>query len=106
MLHRSKEPSGLRVPLFSLGGWLHLGKTSLEIRRRKTAFENGVNMFNTAEGYWNGKSEEEIGCVIKEVSLRHLDFIISTKLHLGTRRGPNNGGLSRKQIFEDMQESR
>ncbi|KAJ4470395.1 NADP-dependent oxidoreductase domain-containing protein [Lentinula edodes] len=114
MLHHSKvrpyslpfrrlKPSGLRVPLFSLGGFNELASAE---RSRKTAFENGVNMFNTAEGYWNGKSEEEIKwCIIKEVSLRHSNFVISTKLHLGMRRGPNNGGLARKHIFEDTQES-
>ncbi|KAJ4471018.1 NADP-dependent oxidoreductase domain-containing protein [Lentinula lateritia] len=63
---RRLKPSRLCVPLFSLGGWLHSGKTSWEIRRRKYPF-------------------------------RHSDLMTSTTLHLGTQRGPYNGGLSRKQ---------
>lgn len=83
------------------------------------AFENGINMFDTAEAYAKGKSEEEMyvlsnlrfiepsliilsprlyrGRVIKELGLRRTDLIISTKLYWGLRGGPNDGGLSRKQ---------
>ena len=37
------------------------------------------------------------GRVIKELNLRRTDLIISTKIFFGTRSGPNDKGLSRKQ---------
>ena len=37
------------------------------------------------------------GRVIKELGLRRSDLVISTKIFWGPRKGPNDGGLSRKQ---------
>ncbi|KAK7051461.1 hypothetical protein VNI00_004435 [Paramarasmius palmivorus] len=108
MPFRRLGPSGLRVPVFSLGGWLTYGKSvngdpCKEII--KTAFENGINMFDTAEAYNKGESEKEMGRVIKELGLRRSDLVITTKLFWGVRSGPNAGGLSRKHIIEGTQES-
>ncbi|KAH9928387.1 NADP-dependent oxidoreductase domain-containing protein [Fomitopsis serialis] len=93
MVFRRLGPSGLRVPLFSLGGWLTLGGSVRGDPVReiiKTAFENGINMFDTAEGYAAGRSEEEMGRVIRELGLRRTDLIISTKLFWGPHE-PQNG---------------
>ncbi|KAJ3760994.1 NADP-dependent oxidoreductase domain-containing protein [Lentinula raphanica] len=108
MPFRRLGPSGLRVPLFSFGGWLTLGKSVTgdpckEIM--KVAFENGINMFDTAEAYHAGKSEEEMGRVIKELGWNRTDIVITTKLFWGPRAGPNGSGLSRKHIIEGTQES-
>ncbi|KJA28337.1 hypothetical protein HYPSUDRAFT_155473 [Hypholoma sublateritium FD-334 SS-4] len=108
MPFRRLGPSGLRVPVFSLGGWLTLGGTVVGDPVKEiilAAFENGINMFDTAEIYANGKSEEEMGRVIKELGLRRTDLVVSTKLFWGIRHGPNDGGLSRKHIIEGTQES-
>lgn len=83
----------------------------------KVAFDNGINMFDTAEAYAGGKSELEMyvpipcqnlfsinehatksrGRVIKELGLRRTDLVVTTKLFWGLRKGPNDSGLSRKQ---------
>ncbi|EPT01672.1 hypothetical protein FOMPIDRAFT_124742 [Fomitopsis schrenkii] len=108
MPFRRLGPSGLRVPLFSLGGWLTLGGSVLGDPVKdiiKTAFENGINMFDTAEGYAAGRSEEEMGRVIKELGLRRTDIIVSTKLFWGPHEPQNNMGLSRKHIVEGTRES-
>lgn len=108
MPFRRLGPSGLRVPLFSLGGWLTLGGSVKGDPVKdiiKTAFDNGINMFDTAEGYAAGKSEEEIGRVIKELGLRRTDLVITTKLFWGSHPGPNSMGLSRKHIIEGTKES-
>ncbi|KAF5312228.1 hypothetical protein D9619_002506 [Psilocybe cf. subviscida] len=104
--------SGLRVPIFSLGGWLTFGGSVVGDPVKdiiKTAFENGINMIDTAEVYSNGKSEEEIGRVIKELGLRRTDLIITTKIFWGVRNNrdgsPNDTGLSRKHIIEGTKES-
>ncbi|KAF8167254.1 voltage-gated potassium channel beta-2 subunit [Crassisporium funariophilum] len=103
MPFRRLGPSGLRVPLFSLGGWLTIGGTVVGDPVKdiiKTAYENGINMFDTAEGYAAGKSEEEMGRVFKELGIRRTDLIITTKIFWGVRQGPNDTGLSRKHIIE------
>jgi len=108
MPFRRLGPSGLRVPVFSLGGWLTLGGSVIGDPVKeiiKTAYEHGINMFDTAEAYAKGKSEEEMGRVIKELGLRRTDLILTTKLFWGVREGPNAGGLSRKHIIEGTQES-
>jgi len=106
MPFRRLGPSGLRVPLFSLGGWLTLGGSVIGDPVRdiiKTAFDNGINMFDTAEGYARGKSEEEMGRVIRELGLRRTDLVITTKLFWGPDYSPNALGLSRKHIIEGTQ---
>lgn len=37
------------------------------------------------------------GRVIKELGWRRTDLIVTTKIFFGTRTGPNDKGLSRKQ---------
>ncbi|KAF5385117.1 hypothetical protein D9615_000899 [Tricholomella constricta] len=108
MPFRRLGPSGLRVPVFSLGGWLTLGGSVVGDPVKdiiKTAFDAGINMFDTAEAYAAGKSELEMGRVIKELGLRRTDLVITTKLFWGLRKGPNDSGLSRKHIIEGTQES-
>ncbi|KAF8826431.1 hypothetical protein HHX47_DHR5000137 [Lentinula edodes] len=90
MPFRRLGPSGLRVPVFSLGGWLTFGKSVVG---------------DPCKVYSQGKSEEEMGRVIKELGWRRSDIVVTTKLYWGTRPGPNNGGLSRKHIIEGTQES-
>jgi len=109
MPFRRLGPSGLRVPVFSLGGWLTLGGTVVGDPVKdiiKAAFDAGINMFDTAETYANGKSEVEMGRVIKELGLRRTDLVITTKIFWGAgRKGPNDQGLSRKHIIEGTKES-
>ncbi|KAI0033952.1 NADP-dependent oxidoreductase domain-containing protein [Vararia minispora EC-137] len=108
MIFRRLGSSGLRVPLFSLGGWLTFGKTVTGDPVKeivKTALENGINMFDEAESYAGGKSEEELGRVLKELGVRRADLILTTKIFWGTRKGPNSAGLSRKHIIEGVKES-
>ncbi|KAI0931644.1 hypothetical protein AcW2_000488 [Taiwanofungus camphoratus] len=104
MPFRRLGPSGLRVPVFSLGGWLTLGGTVVGDPVKdiiKTAFDHGINMFDTAEAYAAGNSEIEMGRVIRELGLRRTDLVITTKLFWGLQRNnPNGMGLSRKHIIE------
>ncbi|KIY53952.1 Aldo/keto reductase [Fistulina hepatica ATCC 64428] len=108
MPFRRLGPSGLRVPLFSLGGWLTYGGTVTGDPVKeiiKTAFENGINMFDTAEAYAAGKCELEMGRVIKELGYRRSDLVITAKIYFGVRNGPNDTGLSRKHIIEGTKDS-
>ncbi|KAI0785410.1 NADP-dependent oxidoreductase domain-containing protein [Irpex lacteus] len=108
MPFRRLGSSGLRVPLFSLGGWLTLGEsvTGSSVKDIiQVAFDNGINMFDTAEGYNKGQSEIAMGQAIKDLNLRRSDIIVTTKIFFGTREGPNDMGLSRKHIIEGTRES-
>ncbi|KAJ7261063.1 NADP-dependent oxidoreductase domain-containing protein [Mycena rebaudengoi] len=106
MLYRRLGASGLRVPILSLGGWLTLGasvdgESAKEII--KVAFENGINFFDTAEVYAEGKSEIEMGRVFQELGYKRSDLVISTKLFWGPGTTPNDTGLSRKHVIEGTQ---
>ncbi|MCF7928462.1 MAG: aldo/keto reductase [Spirochaetales bacterium] len=43
------------------------------------AFEKGINYFDTAPGYFKGKSEEAVGLAVKEMKKRGGPFYLSTK---------------------------
>ena len=87
MKFRRFGSSGLRVSLFSLGGWLTYGGTvedDMTEKIMKTAFENGINTFDTAEVYSNGKSEISMGKAIKNLGWRRSDVVLITKIFFGT----------------------
>jgi aryl-alcohol dehydrogenase-like predicted oxidoreductase len=48
----------------------------------KTAWEQGINFFDTAEAYSQGKSEIEMGRAIRELGLARNELVISTKVRL------------------------
>ncbi|KAG2780076.1 hypothetical protein PC129_g5059 [Phytophthora cactorum] len=73
------------------------------------AFKSGVNYYDNAECYIGGKSEEIVGRAIQkgiqEKVWSREDLVISTKIHIGTKTGPNDQGLSRKHIVEGLKAS-
>ena len=69
-IFRHLRPTGLKVPIFSLGGWLTYGGTlkgDIVKQCLQGAWENGINMFDTAETYASGQSEIEMGSALKEL---------------------------------------
>ncbi|KAF7288490.1 Aldo-ket-red domain-containing protein [Mycena indigotica] len=68
----------------------------------QAAFENGINMFDTAEDYQKGAAEREMGHAIKELGWRRTDLVISTKIFWSHEpgTGPNDTGLSHKHVIE------
>jgi len=66
------------------------------------ALDLGVNFFDTANVYSNGRSEEIVGELLKE----HRDeVVIGTKVRLKTGEGPNDEGLSRYHILNQVRKS-
>ncbi|KAG9326326.1 hypothetical protein KVV02_004063 [Mortierella alpina] len=65
----------------------------------KTAFDLGINFFDTAEVYSGGKCEIDMGIAIRKFGWKRSDLVISTKIFWGGK-GPNDRGLSRKHIIE------
>ncbi|KAK1752651.1 NADP-dependent oxidoreductase domain-containing protein [Echria macrotheca] len=101
--------TGLQVSLFSLGGWLTYGGTqkgSIVKEILKTAWEHGVQTFDTAETYANGASEVEMGQALKELGWPRDEYVLTTKVFFGTgRKEPNTRGLSRKHVVEGLKSS-
>ncbi|KAM7188463.1 putative voltage-gated potassium channel subunit beta [Rhypophila sp. PSN 637] len=101
--------TGLQVSLFSLGGWLTYGGTQKgEIVKQilQTAWDHGIQTFDTAETYANGASEIEMGQALKELGWPRDEYVLTTKVFFGTgRKEPNTRGLSRKHIVEGLKSS-
>jgi len=68
------------------------------------AVELGINFFDTANVYSAGSSEEILGQVLGEIGRRD-EFVVATKCHGPWGAGPNQGGLSRKAIFQAIDDS-
>ncbi|KAH7205538.1 NADP-dependent oxidoreductase domain-containing protein [Fusarium oxysporum] len=109
MLFRHLGPTGLKVSVFSLGGWLTYGGTQKgDIVKQilQKAWDHGVNTFDTAEVYANGESEVEMGRALKELGWPRDEYVLTTKVFFGTgRKEPNTRGLSRKHVVEGLKSS-
>jgi voltage-dependent potassium channel beta subunit len=109
MQFRRLGPAGLKVSVFSLGGWLTYGGTqkgSVVKDCMQAAWDNGVNFFDTAEVYSNGECEIEMGQAFKELAWPRDEYVLSTKVFFGTgRKEPNTRGLSKKHIVEGLKSS-
>ncbi len=70
----------------------------------RQAIEAGINFLDTANTYSNGSSEEIVGRAIKDFAKRE-DIVLATKVFNRMRPGPNGAGLSRKAIFDEIDNS-
>ena len=68
------------------------------------ALEAGINVFDTANMYSQGSSEEILGRALRDFADRD-DVVIATKLRHPMRPGPNGKGLSRKAIMTEIEHS-
>lgn len=68
------------------------------------AVELGINFFDTANSYSDGTSEEIVGRALRDFARRD-EIVIATKVYFPFRDAPNNGGLSRKAIFHEIDSS-
>ncbi|KAI0008121.1 Aldo/keto reductase [Xylariaceae sp. FL0662B] len=109
MQFRNLGSTGLKVSVLSLGSWLTYGGTEKgEIVKNclQTAWDHGINTFDTAETYANGESEVELGRALKELGWPRDEYVLTTKVFFGTgRKEPNTRGLSRKHIVEGLKSS-
>lgn len=68
------------------------------------ALELGLNFFDTANMYSVGASEEILGRALKDMA-RRSEVVVATKVFFPMNDKPNQGGLSRKHIFEAIDAS-
>jgi 1-deoxyxylulose-5-phosphate synthase len=106
--------TGMKVSRICLGcmgfgdgiRWVHKWVLDEENSRPiiKKALELGINFFDTANIYSIGASEEILGRAIKDFAKRD-EVVIATKVHGKMNDGPNGGGLSRKAILSEIDNS-
>jgi aryl-alcohol dehydrogenase (NADP+) len=70
----------------------------------KQALDGGVNFLDTANTYSDGSSEEFVGRALRDFAARD-DVVLATKVFMPMRPGPNGGGLSRKAIMAEIDNS-
>jgi aryl-alcohol dehydrogenase-like predicted oxidoreductase len=70
----------------------------------KRALELGINFFDTANVYSNGRSEEIVGKALRDFASRDA-VVLATKVFFEMGAGPNQGGLSRKHILSSIDAS-
>jgi aryl-alcohol dehydrogenase-like predicted oxidoreductase len=112
MEYRQLGNSGLRVSVLSLGtmtfgggsGFSQVGAVDIEDGRHQVdlCIDAGVNLFDTANIYSHGASEEILG---KALEGRRNNVIVATKARMVMRDGPNEGGASRYHIIRECEES-
>jgi aryl-alcohol dehydrogenase (NADP+) len=66
------------------------------------AIDLGINFFDTADVYSNGKSEQIVGKVLEG---RRDQVVLATKVGLPTGDGPDERGLGRKHIKRNLKKS-
>ncbi|MCC3358657.1 aldo/keto reductase family protein [Bacillus sp. REN16] len=106
MKYRKLGRSGLKVSEISLGSWLTFGKTVDEKMAAKTvhkAYELGINFFDSANVYERGEAERILASALKEYPRE--SYCITTKAFGVMGDGPNDRGLSRKHVIEQVHAS-
>ena len=107
MEYRLLGASGLEVSVLSfgtmtLGGegrFAAIGNVQAEEARRQVeiCIEAGINLFDTADIYSFGKSEEVLG---QALGAHRKDIVLATKVFVRLEPGTNKAGLTRRHILE------
>jgi voltage-dependent potassium channel beta subunit len=104
MTYRRLGKSGLKVSSLSFGAWVTFGSQVDNSTARDclhAAYEAGINFFDNAEAYADGRAEEVMGDIIRKAGWPRDSYLVSSKVFFGSeRRGPNQTGLSRKHVTE------
>jgi aryl-alcohol dehydrogenase-like predicted oxidoreductase len=112
MEYRTLGNSGLKVSLHTLGtmnfasdGFFgKIGTATGKDAKRlvDVAIDHGVNLFDTANVYTTGKSEEAVGAALKG---RSSQLLVGTKVRFPMGQGPNEQGNSRWHIIHECEAS-
>ncbi len=106
MKYRHLGKAGIQVSELSFGSWVTF-HTQVGVRdtveMMAAAYDAGVNFFDNAEAYANGKSEEIMGEALKRLGWRRGSYLVSTKLFWGLHDNPNESNtLNRKYLLEGI----
>jgi len=118
MEYRRLGSTGLRISRLGLGcgnfggvgsapAFFGMGETEAQaFDLMDRAFDAGINFFDTANAYGGGRSETWIGRWLKSkgAAVRH-QLLVSSKVFNPVGPGPNDRGLSRRHILQQVDES-
>jgi aryl-alcohol dehydrogenase-like predicted oxidoreductase len=105
MKYRRVGMWGLKLSEVGFGSWLTLNRTDqagADLLHR-TAYESGINFFDTANAYGAGATEAMVGKAL--APFRRDTYVLATKVYWGYQKdwpfpGANDRGLSRKHVVE------
>ena len=98
MEYRILPNTRLKLSLLSLGTMMFGGQTSEtdSLKIMDYAFDQGINLFDTANRYNEGESERVVG---KGLKGRRSEIILASKVFHQMGNNPNDSGLSRRNIL-------
>lgn len=104
--------SGLEVTPLCLGtvAFGNEGREAWKLDRSRAerlvaaALDRGINYFDTGNTYSGGESETMLGHALRTAGRRD-ELVVTSKVFFRTGPGPNQGGLSRKHIFNAIDAS-
>ena len=102
MEYRNLGKSGLKISCLSFGSWITFVNQLTEstaMTCMSIAKDYGVNFFDNAEAYANGKSELLMGKILKKLKWSRDSYIISSKAFWGGEL-PTQRGLSKKHLHD------
>ena len=102
MEYRNLGKSGLKISCLSFGSWVTFVNQLTEstaLTCMSIAHDHGVNFFDNAEAYANGKSEILMGKIFKKLKWSRDSYIVSSKAFWGGEL-PTQKGLSKKHIHD------
>ena len=106
MEYRRLGSTGLQVSEISLGSYLTFGH-KLDLSSTKElmfhAFDKGINLYDTADSYADGRAEQLMATVFNQ--WHRGDFLVATKCFFPRSEMITNRGLSRKHIFDSLHNS-
>ncbi|WP_313461751.1 aldo/keto reductase [Stenotrophomonas sp.] len=105
MHYRRLGSTGLKLSALSFGAWVTFGDQIGRDEARNliaTAWDNGINFFDNAEGYARGRAEQVMGDVIADLRLPRDGYCVSSKVFFGSVDDPRptQHGLSRKHVTD------
>ncbi|MBN6149953.1 aldo/keto reductase [Xanthomonas sp. AmX2] len=105
MHYRRLGATGLQLSALSFGAWINFGGQIGRDEAREliaTAWDHGVNFFDNAEVYAQGRAEQVMGDVIADLRLPRDGYCVSSKVYFGAvaQPRPTQRGLSRKHVTD------
>jgi voltage-dependent potassium channel beta subunit len=106
MNYRQLGNTGLKISELSFGSWVtfhNQADVDATVDMMRAAYDAGVNFFDNAEVYAQGKSEEIMGEALKRLGWRRGSYLVSTKLYWGINDSPlEKKTLNRKYLLEGI----
>ena len=105
MEYRRLGSSGLKVSVLSLGSWVTFDTQvddDLAVKCIGAAGDAGCNLFDNAEAYAAGKSEEIMGRAFQQLGWPRWSYVLTTKLYWGIHGDVPNmrNTLNRKYLMQ------